>query len=362
MQPAPLKIALVTHSLARGGAERSSALLSKMLEALGHEVHVIAIIDAIEYDYGGTLFNLGQLKNVDDSTLGRFKRLLAWRRYLKKHGIQYVIDNRTRQSWWSEWIIAKWLYPVRRSIFVVRSAHIADYFPHKYAIARRIYRQGVLVAVSDGIKEKITRTYGYANVLRIYNPVETNFGVNVAPFEPSHRYILSYGRMDDAVKNYSLLLDAYAQSGLPGLDVHLYLMGDGPDAGLLRSKADALPVADKIHFIPRRPDPAAVVAGALFTALSSRFEGFPRVLIESLQLGVPVVSVDCVSGPAEIVQHGKNGLLVPNDDASALAQAFSELATNGDLYDICSSHARASVAHLSEAAIAQAWQEILYVL
>jgi glycosyltransferase involved in cell wall biosynthesis len=82
-------------------------------------------------------------------------------------------------------------------------------------------------------------------------------------------------------------------------------------------------------------------------------------LIESLAAGTPVISVDCESGPNEIVQHGINGLLVENHKPEALANAMNLFMADENLYRNCKNNAKQSVELLSLNAIAQAWQELL---
>ena len=70
LSTAKKKICIVTSSLGKGGAEKSSAVLSILLDNLGYEVHVISILNRIDYDYKGTLLNLGALKDKDASFFG----------------------------------------------------------------------------------------------------------------------------------------------------------------------------------------------------------------------------------------------------------------------------------------------------
>src|SRR3978361_1963826 len=66
-------------------------------------------------------------------------------------------------------------------------------------------------------------------------------------------------------------------------------------------------------------------------ALPSRYEGFPNALLEAMQLGTACVSFDCPSGPGELIDNGRNGLLVPADDVDALSAALRKLALDEDL-------------------------------
>ncbi|AWA31225.1 glycosyltransferase [Flavobacterium magnum] len=356
-----IKVLIVTSSLGGGGAERSAALLSILLADAGYQVHIASVLDDIQYDYKGELLNLGALKKADDSKLGRLNRLLVLRNYLRKHDFDWVIDNRTRTVTWSEWIIARWIYPARKTIWVVRNFKISDYFPANAALARRIYRKApYIVAVSEEAAENVRKTFGYRNVVTIYNPAANDAILAMAAeAQIPGKFILSYGRLHDESKNLSLLIDSYAKSSLPERQILLYIMGDGADLEMLRQRAAAVRLSDRIVFIPKQQNPFPYVKSALFTVLSSRYEGFPRVVIESLAIGTPVVSVDCSSGPKEIIQHEKNGLLVENDNPDALAHAMDRLAEDHNLYHICKANAQKSIAHLSPENILKEWNSIL---
>lgn len=361
MDRTKIKIAIVIHSLANGGAERSCALLSKILTGLGIEVHLICVVDEIEYEYSGTIFNLGLLKNKDNSIFGRFKRLFALKNYLKKQNFDWVIDSRVRTSSWSEWIISRLVYNPKKTMYMVRSYDITKYFPKNRSIAKSIYKDSPnIIAVSDEIKERIEKTLNYQNVTRIYNPVDVIEPLGL--IDNAHadfKYIMSYGRIEDDVKNFSLLIDAYAMSDLPKQNILLYIVGDGRDVAKLKAKASALQLHKKIIFKPKISNPFPIVQSALFTVLTSHYEGFPRVLIESLALGTPVISVDCKSGPKEIIIDRRNGLLVPNYSPKALANAMNTMVEDKNLYEQCQQNASQSVAHLSLSEISKAWHEML---
>ena len=82
-------------------------------------------------------------------------------------------------------------------------------------------------------------------------------------------------------------------------------------------------------------------------------------IVESLALGTPVISVDCNSGPREIIQNEFNGLLVENHNIKALAKAINRFADDDKLYDFCKSNVAESVKHLSLKNISEQWKNLL---
>ncbi len=133
--------------------------------------------------------------------------------------------------------------------------------------------------------------------------------------------ILTVGSLKDQ-KNHSLLLRAFART--PGTRSRLMLLGQGENEGILRAVASDLGISDRIIFAGFHRDPSPFYATADLFVLSSDYEGFGNVIVEALACGCPVVSTDCPSGPAEILENGRFGRLVPVGDAEALAVAISE--------------------------------------
>lgn len=125
-----------------------------------------------------------------------------------------------------------------------------------------------------------------------------------------------------AQKNQALLLRAFAR--LPMKDARLMLVGSGALEDDLRRLAAELGVGERVVLAGFHADPAPFYATAELFVLPSNDEGFGNVLVEALSFGLPVVSTDCPSGPAEILENGRWGRLVPVGDEAALAKAMME--------------------------------------
>ena len=354
------KICIVVMSLGGGGAERSSALLSVILDNLGYEVHIVSVLNTIEYNFKGTLLNLGELKDKNDSVFGRFNRLKVLKKYLREQGFDYIIDNRTRIGFFKELIISKWLYKANKTVYCVRSYETASYLNSNKFLGRLMYASAYkIVAVSDAISEKLKTNYKFNNIEVIYNPVDIETESNATQTHIEDVFILFYGRINDDIKNISLLLEAYAKSKLPESNIKLKILGKGKDESLLKNKSEKLGLETKVEFLNYRSNPLEIVKSAFFTVLTSRYEGLPRVLVESLVIGTPVVSVDCKSGPSEIIINEQNGLLVENHNPDALAKAMNRMLEDKDLYLHCKSNAKPSVEKFSKENVGQQWKALL---
>jgi glycosyltransferase involved in cell wall biosynthesis len=112
----------------------------------------------------------------------------------------------------------------------------------------------------------------------------------------------------------------------------LVLVGDGALHGSIERLVERLDLGDSVRLVGFQENPYKFMSKADVVVVSSRWEGFCLVVAEALALGVPVVSTDCPSGPAEILDGGRFGTLVPVGDASAMAAAVSDLISGRKAY------------------------------
>ena len=122
------RICIITRSLSEGGADRVASLQTFMLESLGYKVFIVTVLNSISYPYKGTLFNLGEIKEKNNTIFGRLNRLLLLRKFLKANEIDFVIDHRVRIKPFSEYIISAFIYP-KNTIYIVHHHAINLYFP-----------------------------------------------------------------------------------------------------------------------------------------------------------------------------------------------------------------------------------------
>ncbi|MGH8158700.1 MAG: glycosyltransferase [Rhodanobacter sp.] len=325
------RILLVLPSLERGGGERVLLQLAGLFLAAGREVHVVALLG------GGPLrsvvpdgVTLHELIDADDAPKGL---ALAWKALPKLASLIRMVKPHAVLSTMTGTNLLTVLACMRARIstrLVLREA--SSLVNTKSALKRQamrwLYKRADgLVAVSAGVAQDL-RGLGLADdrIHVIRNPVHVErlrqlAAVGLPPvLQDNAPYVVSLGRLTEA-KDFPTLLRAYATSALRGSH-RLIIVGEGEQHTNLENQIRDLGLADRVLLTGAMDNPHRVLADAALHVLSSRWEGYPNVLLEALALGVPVVATDCPHGPREILDDGRYGRLVPVGDAAALAHAM----------------------------------------
>ena len=196
-------------------------------------------------------------------------------------------------------------------------------------------RAAAVVAVSDGVADDLRLILGNrrARLEVVVNPVITARFLASAHVPVTHPWlspaekvpvIAWCGRLADA-KDPHTAVASFARLRR-SRKARLIVMGDGPLRAPMESLVRQLGLADDVYFAGFVAEPAAYLAHADAFLFSSRNrEGLPTVLIEALGVGTPVVATDCPYGPAQILDHGRLGRLVPVGDPIAMASALASV-------------------------------------
>lgn len=234
-------------------------------------------------------------------------------------------------------------------------------FKHWDFWARRLYNHADLVTANTRGALRDMSSYVEAEKLAfVPNPLtlpEADGHLRAAVPSDS-LFILNLGRMvwDKAQE---VLLDAFALLGEEFNAWRLAVIGDGKLNGKLRAQAERLGIADRVDWHGVVRDPFVFYRAASIFALPSRVEGTPNALLEAMSCGLPVIVSDGAPGPLELVEDGVTGLVVPVNDATALAAAIRRLATDEQLCRRLGEAARARVSeyHLPHALVA--WESVV---
>ncbi len=332
--PVMVDVALFIPSCAGGGAERVAFDMAEALARRGLAVDLVVAVDK------GVL-----RQRIPDGPrkicLGAITEILAlpqWLAYLRRERPALVIAMvHTAQ------LTAALGSLFRPEIPFISSFHLAVtdmgasqwWFRRWFGFGpeRRLHaRACVIHAVSHGLAAEVRNAFGLHQVpmTMIGNPVAA---LPDGPLALEHEalfasvvpIILGIGRLVPQ-KNFAGLIRAFARlcQSRPDQSGQLVILGEGPERSALMQLAAQLGIADRVILPGFVDNPQAWLRRARLFVLSSQWEGFSLAVLEALLAGTPVVATDCRHGPAELLDNGRFGRLVPVAEDAALAMAMAD--------------------------------------
>lgn len=192
---------------------------------------------------------------------------------------------------------------------------------------------------------------GYEKTIVMPNPVSFKC---LDPSPLIDKCVVMVGRLDP-IKNCRAAVRAFKIVADYHPDWVLKIYGGGSEKQLIEKQINDLGLQDNVLLMGYSSDVKDVYCHSSISIMTSRSEGFPMSMIESLECGVPVVSYQCPCGPKEIITDGENGFLVPIDDERAMADRICQLIEDEDLRKRMGALAKLKAQDYQIEAIVQRW-------
>ena len=358
-------VALYISSLHRGGSERVMSNIASFLAEKGHRVILVT-----QYRYPDEYTVDGRVKRIilenTENGSGLFSRLAGFVRRIA--GLR-TVWKREKPDVILSFIGKNNIMAVISSLGLgipaavsVRSDPAAEYDSaglRKAAFSA--FRRAAAVIVMTNRCKEFFPPYLQSKLRVLPNPISEEFLTDTA--DPAAggrpRRIAAVGRVDEN-KHHRRMIDAFSAIADEFPDTVLTIYGSGELLEPLREYAASLPAADRIFLPGQTADIKGSISGASLFLLCSDFEGIPNALLEAMALGIPSIATDCpCGGPADIIEDGINGLLIPVGDEKALTEAMRKVLGNKELSDRLSEEAQKVRERFEPSLILSMWEKTL---
>ncbi|MFW5803701.1 MAG: glycosyltransferase [bacterium] len=327
-------ITLFINSLRGGGAERICVTLANGLVARGWEVTIVVLnlhnaILAEELDKGIVFKNL----NIKHAR-GAFFKILH---FLKKNRVEKIVTFNHQIS--VILVLLRWVFKLNFIIVARNISHLSQKYKeeksvwHRYFVDRWVkflYKfVDRVIAQSQGMRTDLISNYHIVpeKIFVINNPlnpvIERQAQETFCSWEEKQDYLLCVGRLEK-VKAFDYAIEAFAKIHKDFPEMRLKIIGEGSEREYLERFTKQLKLEEFVDFEGYKKDLALYYLSAKATLLTSLYEGFPNVLVESVAFGTPVVAFDCESGPAEIINNDVNGYIVEYQNIDILGEAINK--------------------------------------
>lgn len=366
----PKKILFVSPNLAAGGAQRQLINIANGFYKKGYEVSVFLF-----YDKGNLSNSLDkEIKIFSPFSIKVLERLrLFWVLYGTLRLLGVIMTEKPDLLYSRQW--PKIPVAVMGKILRVKTVSVeGNNLEHTLLLRKRplLFRirrlcaqiSDKVVANSSSLACEVKEVFSLdSDVAVIYNGIDIEDIREKSKEEQNHKWlgtetplILAMGYLKDDQKGFSYLLEALeiVNRSKPA---RLIIIGNGKKEKL-EELSMKLSIRGKTDFFSTVPNPFPYVAKADIFACSSLYEGLSNVILEALALGKPVISTDHKHGADEIIENGKNGILVPIRDPQKMAQAILKVLEDAELRRSLEAEARKRSENFSREKMISGYEEL----
>ncbi|WP_206081117.1 glycosyltransferase family 4 protein [Marinobacter orientalis] len=360
-----MRLVILVHSLSSGGAERVTSALANYWARQGWSITIVTIAgqeqDFYSLDAGVQRVAMGldhPSASVWHALLHNFRRVRDLRALIRREQPDVVLGMMSTAS------ILVALAARKTGVPVIGSERVhppALPLGRVWERMRRFAypRLQAVVAQTEQSAQWIRDHAGARNVQVIPNPVIYPLESQEPRVTPprAERSLLAVGRLAPQ-KGYERLLAAFSELAPDFPEWQLHIVGDGVCRNELEERVLSFGLTDRIRLPGAVGNVADWYRSADLFVMTSRFEGFPNTLAEALSYGLPAVSVDCDTGPRDIIRHEVDGILVPRDDHRALVDALACLMADEGLRKQYGQRATEAAQRFAPERVADMWENL----
>lgn len=355
------RVALFINSLQKGGSERVMVNLAEDFLAKGYEVVLVTQYKKEnEYEISAGIKRVysepeeerlqgGRIRNF----LERFRTLRnIWKTYRPDVILSFLGKNNLMA------ILTSAFLPVKTAVSV-RGEPTMEYEGKKLQMLTKWlfrYADGVVLQTSQA-RDFFPKAVKKKAVI-LPNPLNPLF-LRERYSGEKENVIAAAGRLDEN-KNHAMLIRAFSLIEKEFPEMKLVIYGEGESREKLLKLIGEKQLQEKVSLPGSVSDVAAHIENVRIFTLTSNTEGMPNSVIEAMCLGLPVIATDCpCGGTAELIEDGKNGILVPVGDEKALAEAIKKILSNPELEKRLGEEAFLIQDKMAPAKVCRLWEEYL---
>ena len=352
-----MKIDFFISSLSGGGAEKVLTVLAKEFAKSGGRVGVVSLEKRPQFYHVDSSVRLTKFDNNSKCGVSAlFADFFDLLKYVKHSKADLNISFLSRCNLL---LLIISIFAGCKVVVCDRNNPLKEHSRRVFWLSCQLYRRATVIVVQTEKIRSFYPAYLRSKIVVIENPIDEKALTNQVKGKEviQQNVIITMGRLEPQ-KDFFTLIDAFSKIADKYPDWKVWIFGKGDMADEIQHCIDVRGLNDRVLLRGRTDTPYLEMRRSKIFVLSSHYEGFPNVLCEGMFAGLACVSSDCVSGPSELIESGKNGYLFPIGDANQLAVELDRLCASEQLRREFGNKGKQTVKRLSVASIFEKWSAL----